>query len=210
MKHINILAAVLLFFSLSTSYYASDKESNKRLKSFINSISEETIGNYDEAIKLLSDIYDQYKDDYLINIRLGWLNYLAKDYNNSIKYYKEAVRISDRSIESLLGITYPYSAQEKWDEIKNVYKEILDIDPYNYTANVNLGKIYFGAGDYLNSKVILEKLYSNFPGDYSVNLYLGWTYYNLGSKSKAHEYFVTALIINPDDASAIEGLNLTK
>ncbi len=210
MKHINILAAVLLFLSLSTSYYASDKESNKRLKSFINSISEETIGNYDDAIKLLSDIYDQYKDDYLLNIRMGWLNYLAKDYTNSIKYYKEAVRISDRSIESLLGITYPYSAQEKWDEIKNVYKEILDIDPHNYTANVNLGKIYFGAGDYLNSKSILEKLYSNYPGDYSINLYLGWTYYNLGSKSKAHEYFVTALIINPDDASAIEGLNLSK
>jgi len=210
MKHINLFAAVLLFLSLSTSYYAADKESDKRLKSFINSISEETIGNYDEAINILSDIYDQYKNDYLINIRLGWLNYLAKDYTNSIKYYKEAVRVSDRSIESLLGITYPYSAKEKWDEIKNVYKEILDIDPYNYTANVNLGKIYFGEGDYLNSKAILEKLHSNYPGDYSVNLYLGWTYYNLGSKSNAHEYFITAFIINPNDASAIEGLNLSK
>jgi len=210
MKHLKIFAAMLLFLSVSTSYYASDKESNKRLKLFINSISEETIGNYDEAINLLSEIYDQYNDDYLINIRLGWLNYRAKDYTKSIKYYKEAVRISDRSIESLLGITYPYSAQEKWDEIKNVYKEILDIDPYNYTANVNLGKIYFGEGDYLNSKSILEKLYSNYPSDYSVNLYLGWTYFNLGSKSKAHEYFITALIISPDDASAIEGLNLTK
>jgi tetratricopeptide (TPR) repeat protein len=155
-------------------------------------------------------IFDDYKDDYLINLRLGWLNYLNKNYNESEKYYHEAIRISNQSIESLLGLAYPLYAAGKIDELIGVYKSILKLDPNNYRANLQLGIIYLNKNDYLNAKILFEKIKNNFPSDFSANLYLGWTYYYLGSNNKAHKLFTNALIIAPNEKSAIDGYNLTK
>lgn len=201
---------ILLLLSLANVIYGSKITKEERLRAFHSSISEEAIGNYEKAIEIIRVIYKEKPNDYLVNIRLGWLYYLAKMNESSAKYYKEAVRISNNSIEALLGLTYPYSAMNNWSEIKSIYKKILDIDPKHYTSNLNLAKIYFNTADYLNSKTILEKLFTAYPSDYDVNLYLGWTYYYLGSKSNAYDHFATALIVNPNDASAKEGLNLSR
>lgn len=210
MKYSKKLLFLLLVIFATNVLYGSPPNQEEKLKAFQSSITEESIGNYDKAIELIKPIYDQEPNDYLANIRLGWLYYLSKKNDLATKHYKEAVRISGNSIESLLGLTYPYSAIDNWEEIKNIYKQIIDIDPLNYTANLNIGKIYYNSADYLNAKKIFEKLADIYPSDYETNLYLGWTYYSLGSNSKAYDYFVMALIANPSAASAKEGLNLTR
>lgn len=181
-----------------------------KLKAFNNSIQEESLGNYSKSITEIKNIYKDFKTDYLVNLRLGWLYYLSKDYDNSAKYYKEAIRLSNNSSEALFGLTYPYSAIEKWGEIESIYKGILEKDKYNYTANLRLGQIYLNSTNYLNAKTYLERNIQSYPSDYETNLYLGWTYYYLGNSSKAREYFVNALIAKPSDTSATEGLKYTK
>jgi tetratricopeptide (TPR) repeat protein len=203
------LVIYLLFF-ISVIFYSNTIFSNEKLEAFKESIKAEEAGNYDSAIKPLETLYKNISDDYLINLRLGWLYYLKTDYELSVKYYNKAVTISDKSIESLLGLTYPLSGQSKWDEIQNVYKDILDIDDNNYSANLNLGKIYYNSASYLNAKIQFEKIYENYPSDVETNIYLGWTYYQLGNSSKAEKYFIDALINDPDNSSAAEGLKLTK
>ena len=210
MNRLSKFILILLVLSFTNISYGFNIAKEDRLKAFKNSISEEAAGNYEKAIAIIKVVYTDNPNDYLVNIRLGWLHYLAKMNESSVKYYKEAVRISNNSIEALLGLTYPYAAMNNWSEIKSIYKKILDVDPLHYTANLNLAKIYFNTADYLNSKIILEKLHDSYPSDYAVNLYLGWTYYYLGSKTNAYDHFVTALIVNPDDDSAKEGLNLSR
>lgn len=183
---------------------------DNKIIAFNKSVDFEEIGNYLDAKKEIEKIYSDYANDYLVNLRLGWLNYLDKRYDESIKYYNKSLQISNNSIESLLGLTFPYSAKNKWDEIKNIYENILDIDPLNYTARLNLAQIYLKEGDNLNSKIMLEKLIEQYPSDFSVNLYLGWTYYYLGNKSKANNLFANAIIADPTNSSAKEGFNLTK
>ena len=210
MNKLSKLFLILLLLSFVNAIYGNKITKEERLRAFHDSIYEEAIGNYEKAIEIIQVIYEEKHDDYLVNIRLGWLYYLAKMNESSVKYYKEAVRISNNSVESLLGLTYPYSAMNNWSEIKSIYKRILDVYPKHYTSNLNLAKIYFNTADYLNSKIILEKLFASYPSDYDVNLYLGWTYYYLGNKSNAYDHFVTALIVNPNDASAKEGLSLSR
>lgn len=210
MNKISKFIFILLLLSFTNGIYGSKITKEERLRAFHSSISEEAIGNYEKAIEVMQVIYKEKPNDYLVNIRLGWLYYLAKMNESSVKYYKEAIRISNNSIEALLGLTYPYSAMNNWSEIKSIYKKILDVDPKHYTSNLNLAKIYFNTADYLNSKIILEKLITSYPSDYAINLYLGWTYYYLGSQSNAYNHFVTALIVNPNDASAKEGLSLSR
>jgi len=198
----------LLFICLAS--VISLNAQNKKLDAFTKSVEQAANLKYGEAIKTMTDIYQSYSDDYLVNLRLGWLYYVTKDYGNSEKYYNNAIRISSNSSEALLGLTLPLSKEDKWDEIENIYKTILDKDSHNYTANLRLGQIYLNGKNYLNAKSLFEKIQSDSPSDYSANLYLGWTYYYLGNSSKANEYFTNALISVPNDTSATQGFNLTK
>jgi Tfp pilus assembly protein PilF len=208
MKTIKLIL-ILLILSFSINASSNGNESDKR-KAFKLSIEEAEIGNYERAIEALNNIYGNYKGDYLVNLRLGYLHYLSKEYEQSVKFYQEAMRISDNSIEAMLGLTYPYSEMKKWESIKEIYLKIIDKDQFNYTANLRLGQIYLNNEDYLNAKKYLEKVQNQYPSDYDANLSLGWTYYYLGNNSKANKLFSNALIANPVDSSAIEGLNSTK
>ena len=202
------LAIILLIVLLPLIILTAN--SDERIKAFTRSVELETAGNYNAALKPMLEIYNDNSDSYLINLRLGWLYYLAADFSNSVKYYKKALKISDNSIEAMLGITYPYSAQDDWDNVENMYDLILDKDPMNYSANLRKGQIYFYAQEYLKARNLFEKLFDEYPSDFEVNLFLGWTNYYLGDSSTALDYFVTAVIIYPNNESAKEGFNLVK
>ncbi len=204
-KAINYFALFLLLFA-----YVVNAQDNPKLKAIYESVSAEKIGDYDKAISVMMKDYNNWKNDYVYNLRLGWLNYLKGDFPVSLNYYKKAIKLSNKSIESLLGITYPYSKMNKKDKLKKVYNEILKKAPSNYTANLNLALLYFNEGDYLNSMIYLEKLAKDYPSDYTVNLYLGWANYYEGGNKKAHKYFERALIAVPNDPSAKKGYDATK
>ncbi len=203
----NITKSMAVLLLLVSVTFAQEKTT---LSAFYQSIAAEKIGNYDEAINILSKNYSAEKNNYLYNLRLGWLYYVKGDYKTSLFYYKNAVRISSNSIESLLGITYPYSAAKNIDALKTIYKKILDKAPENYKANLNMGLLYFNQGDYLNSIIFLENVVKNYPSNYSTNLYLGWANYYVGGNKKAHAYFQSALMAVPNDPSALKGYNATK
>jgi tetratricopeptide (TPR) repeat protein len=209
MTLLNMFRMVFLA-GLVSGFAVAQPNSETKMTTFTKSVQEETLGNYQRAIQTMQEISKEYADDYLVNLRLGWLYYNAKDYEKSTRYYRESIRISNNSIEALLGITLPYAADKKWDKVEGVYRDILERDKQNYTANLHLGQIYFNAGNHVAAKTFFERVYELFPGDYESNLYLGWTYYNLGSASKAHRLFVNALILTPGSTSALEGYRLTK
>ncbi|MCP5061618.1 MAG: tetratricopeptide repeat protein [Ignavibacteriae bacterium] len=204
----------LIFLSIfiinCTLAFGQNNSEDVFISHFKKSVTEENDKNYKKAKEYISQLYDDNENNYLVNIRLGWLNYLTKDYKSSLKYYDKAAELSDNSTESLLGLTFPYYALGKLDMVEKLYERILEKDECNYTANLNLGQIYLNRTDYIDAKVLFEKLQLDFPSDYSANFYLAWTYYYLGSKSKAKKLFLNAIIAAPNDANALEGYNITK
>ena len=208
MKKLVLLTSFLLLFVFGLK---TNAQVSSRVDAFYKSIAAEKIGDYDEAIKILQEALSaDEKSDYLYNYRLGWLYNLKGDFQNSIKYYNNAARIGGNNLEALFGLTYPYSNLGNYDKLKEIYREILKKDPGNYTANYNLGLIFFNQGDYLNAIVFLEKAYEEYPSAYGVNLYLGWANYYQGGDKKAHKYFENALIVAPNDSSAMKGYLETK
>ncbi len=197
---------VLLFFVVKLN----SKTADEKVKSFNESIKHETNGNLDKAIESLKSIYSANKDNYLINIRLGWLYYQKKDYSKSKEYYSQAVNLNPKSIEAKLGLTLPLSANNEWEKIKELYLDILKINAMDYTANLRLGQIYLQNSDYNNAKKHLEIAYNSYPSYYEPNLSLGWTYYYLGSKDKAKILLTQALMLNEGDQLAEEGLKLLR
>ena len=63
----------------------------------------ESDGEYNKATNEITLLEATFQDHELEKIRKAWLLYLDGDYNKSIKYYKKAIEINTKSIESRLG-----------------------------------------------------------------------------------------------------------
>ena len=164
----------------------------------------ENQGNYAVAISEMKPIYQE--SDYNSNIRMGWLNYLAKQYNESISFYKKAIALKPYAIEARLGCVKPLSAIENWEKVKEQYTEILKIDPLNTTANYWLGVIYYNRKDYKTAISMFEKIVNLFPLDYDSVIMLAWAKMFNNNHADAKLLFQQALIIRPNDSSALSGL----
>ncbi|MGB9665102.1 MAG: tetratricopeptide repeat protein [Ignavibacteria bacterium] len=211
-KYIYYLSiAVILVSTIILTNVVFSQQKDEKITAFNTSINEALKGNYQKAIDALLNIYKNNENDYLINLRLGYLYYLQKKYDKSVDYYQRAIQLSqEKSIEPYLGLTLPLSGQEKWDEVAKAYQKILSLDPNNYTANLRLGQIYFNRKEFSKAETLLKKIYNFYPGDYEANLYLGWTYFYLNRKSEAKFHFINTLMISENDKSASEGLKLVK
>ncbi len=198
----NVAIILLLFvFGVSASAQVSPA------KVFENSYAKEASGDYQGAI---NDLVGLNGFDYHKSLRLGWLYYLSKNYDTSVRYYQQAVKLRPRAVEALLGLCNPLEAQKKTDQLEVTYKKILAIDPMNSKVNYALGNIYYYRKNFTLAEKHFDLVVSLYPFDYYSNLMGGWTKYFLGKKNEAKILFNTVLIISPTDKSAKDGLALIK
>lgn len=196
-----LLAAIVLFAPGLRSQTINDLQA-----AFSKSYIAENQKNYELAISEMRVIYQ--KEDYISNIRMGWLNYLAKQYSESIGYYTKAIALKPYAIEARLGCIKPLSAIENWEKVKEQYIEILKIDPLNTVANYWLGVIYYNRKDFKAATSLFEKVVNLYPLDYDSVIMLAWSKLNSNSHADAKILFQQALIIRPNDSSALSGLQL--
>jgi len=175
---------------------------------FSKSYAYESRGNYSDAITALKAVYQE--DSYELNLRLGWVTYLAGLFTESSAYYQKAIKLKPYAIEAKLGFANPASALGNWDQVIAQYEEILVIDTQNTTVNYRMGSIYYGRKDYAKAEKYLEKVINLYPFDYDSMVLFAWTEYRLGKLREAQVLFNKTLLIRPRDASATEGLGLIK
>jgi tetratricopeptide (TPR) repeat protein len=174
-------------------------------KAFRNSYVNEQNKNYTAAI---NDIYPYLTDNsYEINIRLGWLHYLNKNYTASQAYYQKAISIKPGAIEPKFGYVKPLSFLQSWDKVIEQYLAILKIDPQNTQANYWAGVIYYNRKQYDAAVRCFRVVVTLYPFDYDGNHMLGWSTLMAGKKTDAKPFFERALVIKPADASSSDGLN---
>lgn len=176
--------------------------------SFAKSYEYEAKQNYNEAAKVLKDVYD--KNSYETNLRLGWLLYKAGMHKESLLYYKVATELMPYSIEAKLGYVYPASALGNTNELVVQYTRILEIDPQNTTANYWMGMIHYNKKEYASAFKYFEKIVNLYPVNYEGLLMFGWTNLRLGKTREAKILFNKVMLLYPSDKSALEGLELIK
>jgi len=201
-----LTVGILLLWFAGGHIQAQD---NKALQeTFSKSYTMETAGNYSGAIDILKKVYNE--SSYEINLRLGWLHYLAGMFAESTTYYSKCIKLMPYSIEARLGYAFPAYAMGNLNQVETKYLEILKIDANNYKALYRLGSIYYGRKDYTQAYRNFEKLVNMYPFDYDALYMFAWTNYRTGKLREAKVLFNKALLNKPNDASALEGLNLIK
>ncbi len=197
-----LITAILLLGA--TPVFAFDNLS----AAFKASYESENSGNIEQAIELLRNVYEP--SSYELNLRLGWLNYQKGTMNESIVYYKRAIELKPYAIESKLGLALPWSALAMWDDIISLYESILKIDPQNSLINYRMGLIYYNRGQYERANPYIEKVVNLYPFDYDSLLLYAWNKLMLQRNREAIVLFQKVLLANPDDESALKGLDLIR
>jgi len=178
-----------------------------QLGAFAASYAAEAKADYNSAITALRD---GYSGTYEQNLRLGWLYFLAKNYTVSISYYQKAVGQRPYAIEPKFGLIKPLNALNQVAQMENTYAAILKVDPQNTQANYWMGVILLNQKAYDKAGRYFERVVNLYPFDYDANLSLAWCYLNLGRKTDARVLYGKALLVRPNDPTALAGLKRTQ
>ena len=208
LKTVKRIALLSVFILVLSQITAVSNILDDIQKAFNESYEYEAKKEYSSAVNVLKGVYDS--KSYEINLRIGWLEYLAQQYEESVKYYQIAVNLMPGAIEPKFGIVYPLAALEKWDRVAEQYKDILAIDPQNTYANYRIGLSYYYKADFMTAYKYFEKVINLYPFDYYSNLMFAWSNYQLGKTNEAKAIFNKVLLISPADTSANSGLKLIK
>jgi tetratricopeptide (TPR) repeat protein len=165
-------------------------------------------GDFTGSLDPLKKVYDE--SSYELNLRLGWLNYNAGLFDQSVIFYSRAQKLKPYSEEARFGYILPLAALGKWNEVIKLYDEILEVNPNNSVALYRLGLVYYGRKDYIKANSLLKKVVDLYPFGYDGLLLLGWTSFFQGNLNQAKVLFNKVNLYNPGDKSANEGLGLIK
>ncbi len=198
----------IIFVLLFSSFigYAQDFDALK--EAYAASYEQENNGKYADAIKTLKSVYN--KEDYINNLRLGWLSYQNGDFTGSVAYYERAIQLKPYSIEPRFGLAYPASAMGNWNIVISQYNKILEIDPQNTMALYKLGMINYSNEKYEEAFKHFEKIVNLYPFDYDSLIMFAWTNLKLGKTREAEVLFKQCMLYYPEDESATQGLNLIR
>jgi len=199
--------SLLLLFFLVTAARPVMGQSNIQ-EAFRESYTHENNGEIEKAIEALEKVYES--SSYELNLRLGWLHYQKGSMNESIGFYHRAVDLKPYAVEPKLGLAYPLSALGRWDDIIGLYEQILRTDPQNSLVNYRMGLIYYNRGQYERADPFIEKVVNLYPFDYDSLLLFAWNKLMLGRKREATVLFNKVLLANPDDESALRGLDMVR
>jgi tetratricopeptide (TPR) repeat protein len=193
-------------FEAYTKITNPDDIKKRNVDVFKNSFEYEYAQNYKQAIEVLKPIYD--KNYYDVNMRLGWLNYLSKQYVESCNYYTIAIGLKPNSFEPRYGFVFPAIALGNNESAQTQYKKMLELTPKNTYANYGYGLGLYNKSDFENALKSFQSIVDLYPFNYDGLLMLGWTHLKLNHKEEAKNYFTKVLLYSPQDKSAKEGLTL--
>lgn len=199
-KGILIILLALGTFGLNAQSFT------EQVKAFQQSYLNEASGNYKEAINKLKGVYME--NSYEINLRLGYLSYMAGRFTESIAYYSNAIDLMPYAIEARFGFAYPASAIGNFNQVLEQYEKILEISPNNSIVMHRMGLIYYGREDYLRAEKYFEKVVNLYPFDYEGLTMLAWTKLKLNKTRESKSLFQKALLNTPSGSTAAEGLEL--
>ena len=197
-----LLAFCLFTFGFCLGLHAAAPTDAEIRDAYHKSYRYEKAQNYTDAIKALSPVITAYPTAYTVNLRLGWLNYLTGSFATARTHYQTAIKTAPDSLEAKLGHTLPLMAQEKWEDVETLAKQILRVDPANYTANLRLAyasrlqKKFDAAEAILNGTLVL------YPTDISLLTELALVKLAKDNKAEAKRLFNDVVILDPENVTA--------
>jgi tetratricopeptide (TPR) repeat protein len=197
----NLLAGFMLIAAMLFACNSVADEDWIR-QAYHDSIAAEQVENYVKAIDAMLPVLRAYPEAYTPNLRLGWLYYLDGRYRNSITHYEQAIKAYGASLEARNGLMLPLLAQQKYTEVEQQAYQVLNVDYYNYFANLRLATSLLGQKKYKLATEVALKMTAINPTSVEFLQLLAQGYYGLGETDKAAATFGDVAILDPGNQAA--------
>jgi tetratricopeptide (TPR) repeat protein len=186
-----------VFLVLHVGLYAGDVEIEIK-NAYGKSYTYEALGNYAEAIKVLAPLYAKYPKGYTLNLRMAWLFFLDKKYQNAEEYYKKAILTKPNAINAKQGLISVHLATFSFTDAEQLSYEVLKKDYYNYYANMYAIQALIGQKKYDEALAITQKMLSLYPSNIAY-LELLAVIYKETNYEYLHELYENILILDPNN-----------
>ena len=196
MSRIKVTTIIFLFF-IPFACYASDTmwKQSQRL---------EEKGDYEQAASVIE--HAAKTDNEYAVLRYAYLKYKQGEYNDSIEFYRKAIKLNNKSLDAKLGITLPYIAQGRWRQVKVYTRQVLTRSDWDYTAHERLMMAEEGDKKWHSLGRHSGKLTTIYPTDATTLAYHARAKARLGNIPVARTAYKKVLMREPDHAEANEYL----
>ncbi len=167
------------------------------------SIRLERQGEYSKAAGVIEPLLNKEKIREHTLLRYAWLAYQQRNYNDSIRYYKQALELNPASFDARFGLSLPLLARAEWKKAEIYLHQITAISPWNYTAHVRLFICEEGLRQWEQLATHTEAFSRLYPSDATALVYLARAKDKLDEKEAAKETYQQVLIRIPEHIEAI-------
>ena len=195
---------LILIFPFLTAIYAS--ETDALLERMKDSYTREAAGDYQGAFTALGTVRRGQAQEYLLQLRSGWLLYCLGHYQAAVIAYKAAILVAPQSTEAKLGLILPLIASGTWDEVERVSHLVLRNDPNNFTANRWLAEASLAQSHPREASDVAERLSERFPADPTIMELLARSRSARLDRTGAREAYQRLLLLSPSNVAALAAL----
>ncbi len=164
-------------------------------------------GEYAKAAAIIEPLLNGDENREYVLLRYAWLAYQQRNYNDAVRYYKQALKINPASIDARLGLSLPLLAQADWNKAEIYLRQIVTISPWNYTAHSRLFVCEEGLRQWEQLAAHAEEFSRHYPSDTTALVYLARAKHKLGKNEAANVIYQQVLIRVPEH---IEAINYTR
>lgn len=209
----SMIAGGLMTFTvvavLAASWQAHGENAGGQSISEIYQSSYELEAKNDNSGALLKarEILRREPDDYVAQLRVGWLLYVNKRYQDSAEAYRTAVKLAPRAVEPKLGLMLPLMATRRHQEALKVSSSILTIDPGNFLARSRKAYLLYQLGRYAKAEREYREVLALYPANVEMMAGLGWALVKQGKRTDARDVFAGLLRVAPQHSSGKAGMS---
>jgi len=167
----NKLIVIFLAIFITSNVNADEWSDSYRL---------ETEGKFTAAASVIKPFTTQKPINEFALLRHGWLNYSARNYNDAIEDYQQALSLNPNSLDARLGLTLPLMAQGRWREAALHATKILKIAPWQYHAHIRLMACEEAMTQWDTMAKHATKVAERYPGDATIQVYLARASLSIG------------------------------
>ena len=168
----------------------------------LSSYTLEAQGIISDAIAKTVAVYKSEPNDYLVNLRLGWLFYLDKKYKNSMEHYVRAAYAAPYSVEPLLGLSQTELTVEDYSKTAETCKLIVKLDPGSYLGHQRLIRALLKLKLFAQAAEVSDQALVTYPTDPIFLEQKGFALKEQGKTEEAYRVLSYLLLVSPSNTYA--------
>jgi tetratricopeptide (TPR) repeat protein len=146
---------------------------------------------YDKAADVFQSLIEKRPDTApRIQVELGTIHALQKNYAQAEKHFREAIRLDTFNINARLSLAHALAAQKKDKESQEVFDELAKLAPANVSIQIRMALILAEQRQFDKATEILDKILQRKPGWDQVRFQLGQILREQGKTERAEEELV--------------------